>query len=156
MQPQRKHSLVFEEFLAENEAGLRYSLIALFGPEDGRDATAQALLYGWEHWERLRAMDNPAGYLYRVGQSSGRRNRRPTAALPALPVGYEPWVEPALPNALERLPEKLRVAVVLRHGSDWSYERIAEFMGGSPVSARKNVERALARLRTAMEVNIEP
>jgi len=155
VQPQRKQSLEFEDFLAASEEGLRYSLIALFGLEDGRDATAHALLYGWENWERLKAMDNPAGYLYRVGQSWGRRNRRPTASLPALPVHYEPWVEPALPNALGSLPEKLRVAVMLRHGSDWSYERIAEFMGGSPVSARKNVERALARLRTAMEVNIE-
>lgn len=155
MQPQRKQRLVFEDFLADVESGLRHSLIALFGLEDGRDAAAQALLYGWEHWERLQAMANPAGYLYRVGQSWGRRNRRATASLPVVPVVNEPWVEPALPDALGSLPEKQRVAVMLRHGSDWSYERIAEFMGASPVSVRKNVERALARLRTVMEVNIE-
>lgn len=155
MQPQRSPSLLFEDFLAESEAGLRYSLIALFGPEDGRDAAAQALLYGWEHWDRLREMDNPAGYLYRVGQTWGRRNGRPTASLPAVPVHHEAWVEPALPDALGSLPEKQRVAVMLRHGSDWSYQRIAEFMDSSPAGVRKNVERALARLRAAMEVNIE-
>ncbi|NNL47988.1 MAG: hypothetical protein HKO76_06440 [Acidimicrobiia bacterium] len=155
MQPQPKQFLVFEEFLAENEAGLRYSLIALFGPEDGRDATAQALLYGWEHWDRLGEMDNPAGYLYRVGQTWGRRNRRSSTSLQPVPVHHDPWVEPALPDALESLPEKQRVAVMLRHGADWSYERIAVFMGSSPAGVRKNVERALTRLRSVMEVNIE-
>ncbi len=155
MQPQRSQSVLYEDFLAEIEAGLRYSLIALFGPEDGRDAAAQALLYGWEHWDRLRGMDNPAGYLYRVGQTWGRRNRRPAASLRAVATHHETWVEPSLPDALGSLTEKQRVAVMLRHGSDWSYERIAEFTGASPAGVRKNVERALARLRVALEVNIE-
>jgi RNA polymerase sigma-70 factor (ECF subfamily) len=152
---QRKQFPVFEDFLAETESGLRYSLIALFGPEDGRDATAHALLYGWEHWDRLREMDNPAGYLYRVGQTWGRRNHRSTASLRPVPVHHDPWVEPLLPEALRSLPERQRVAVMLRHGADWSYERIAAFMGSSPAGARKQVERALTRLRSVMEVNIE-
>lgn len=155
MEPESSQTELFEVFLVEVEAGLRHGFIAQFGPEDGRDAAAQALLYGWEHWERLQGMDNPAGYLFRVGQTWGRRNRRPTGSLPSIPVHHEAWVEPSVPHALESLSEKQRVAVVLRHGSDWSYERIAELMGGSPAAVRKNVERALSRLRVALEVNIE-
>ncbi|MFQ5967481.1 MAG: sigma factor-like helix-turn-helix DNA-binding protein [Acidimicrobiia bacterium] len=155
MQPETSLQESFEGLVADAESGLRQALMALFGPDDGREATAHALLYGWEHWDRLRTMDHPAGYLYRVGQTWGQRHRRPVRQLPSVPTAHEAWVEPGLPIALMGLPPKQRVAVVLRHGSDWSYERIAEFMGTSVVAARKNVERALQALRSALEVDSE-
>jgi hypothetical protein len=31
------------------------------------------LAYGFEHWGKVGPMANPAGYLYRVGQSEARR-----------------------------------------------------------------------------------
>ena len=68
---------------------------------------------------------------------------------------HEPWVEPGLPDALRKLPERQRVAVVLRHGSDWSYDQIGHFLDSSPTSVRKNVERGLARLRVELEVTHE-
>ena len=155
MGPQASHSRAFEDFLAEVEPGLRHALVAIFGPEDGRDAAAQALLYGWENWDRLSGMKNPAGYLFRVGQTSGRRSRRTGAVLPLPPLVHERWVEPSLPKALAELSDKQRVAVVLRHGSDWSYSDIARLMETSQASVRKSVERGLARLRVALEVNVE-
>lgn len=142
----------FESFFAATEKGLRYALVSVFGAEDGRDACAQALLYGWENWDRLQGMANPAGYLYRVGQTWGRRNSDQPKAFPAVREHHEPWVEPRLPDALRSLPERQRVAVVLRHGADWSYDHIAEFLESSPASVRKNVERGLAHLRVALEV----
>jgi DNA-directed RNA polymerase specialized sigma24 family protein len=127
----------------------------VFGVDDGRDASAQALLFGWENWERVRSMANPAGYLLRVGQTWGRRNGRQPMALSTVAERHDPWVEPRLPAALELLPEQQSVAVVLRHGADWSYTHIADFLEISPTSVRKNVERALARLRVALEVSDE-
>ena len=154
MQPETSRRS-FEEFLGEFEAGLRHALVGVFGADDGRDATAQALLYGWQHWDRIAGMDNPAGYLYRVGQSWGRRNRKRPLVLPVAPDHREPWVEPSLPSALRALPRKQRVAVLLRHGSDWDYRQIGRFMGISPAAARKNVERALTSLRATLEVRVE-
>jgi RNA polymerase sigma-70 factor (ECF subfamily) len=147
--------LSFESFFAATEKGLRYALVALFGAEDGRDASAHALLYGWENWDRLQETANPAGYLYRVGQTWGRRNGRRPETFPVVSEHRDPWVEPRLPDALGALPEHQRVAIVLRHGADWSYDRIAEFMDSSPTSVRKNVERGLTRLRVALEVSYE-
>ena len=43
------------------------------GPELGREAAAEALVYGWEQWDRISEMANPAGYLYRVGRSRDGR-----------------------------------------------------------------------------------
>jgi RNA polymerase sigma factor (sigma-70 family) len=64
-------------------------------------------------------------------------------------------LEPRLPEALAALSEHQRVAVVLRHGVDWSYDQIAEFLESSTVSVRKNVERGLTNLRVALEVSHE-
>lgn len=100
-------------------------MIALFGVENGRDAAAHAWCYGWENWDDLREMKNPAGYLYRVGQTWGRRNKRQPKILPDVRENHEPWVEPRLTEALSLLSERQRVAVVLRHGSDWDYDQIA-------------------------------
>ena len=63
----------FEGFVKDSETRLHDALAALFGPQAGRDATAEALAYGWEHWERVRKMDNPIGYLYAVGRDRGRK-----------------------------------------------------------------------------------
>ena len=155
MDPESSRRRSFEVFVEECEAGLRHALIGLFGPDDGRDATAQALLYGWEHWTRVGDMDNPAGYLFRVGQSWGRRNGTRRVELPPVTEHREPWVEPALPRALGGLSDTQRVAVMLRHGSDWDYGRISRFMGITEAAARQNVLRGLAELRTALEVHVE-
>jgi DNA-directed RNA polymerase specialized sigma24 family protein len=150
-----KQALSFESFFSPTEKGHPYALVSVFGAEDGRDASSQALLYGWENWDRLQEMANPAGYLYRVGQTWGRRNGHQPKALPAVSEHHEPWVEPRLPEALAALSDHQRVAVVLRHGVDWSYDQIAEFLESSTVSVRKNVERGLTNLRVTLEVSHE-
>lgn len=66
----------FEHFVAGDGARLRRVLVARYGVEVGWDACAEALAYGWTHWERVGAMDNPAGYLCRVAVSATRRHRR--------------------------------------------------------------------------------
>jgi DNA-directed RNA polymerase specialized sigma24 family protein len=62
----------FEAFVRNTEPRLRRALVAAYGPEQGRDAAAEALAYAWEHWDRLRQMANAPGYLFRVGQTRGR------------------------------------------------------------------------------------
>lgn len=61
----------FEEFFARAERPVRFALCARFGFEAGREATAEAFAFAWEPWERIAAMDNPEGYVYRVGQADG-------------------------------------------------------------------------------------
>lgn len=68
----------FEELFARSERPIRFALSARFGFEVGREATADAMTYAWEHWGRVAAMDNPAGYVYRVGSdwAAGSRDVR--------------------------------------------------------------------------------
>src|SRR5436190_22518806 len=66
----------FEQFVATTGARLRVALVARYGVDVGVDACADALAYAWEHWPRVGDMANAAGYLFRVGQTSARRQTR--------------------------------------------------------------------------------
>ncbi|HEX6300291.1 MAG TPA: hypothetical protein VF148_07500 [Acidimicrobiia bacterium] len=102
----------FTAFVKETEPRLRHALVAVFGQDRGLEATADALAYAFENWDRIESMENPAGYLYRVGRSRAAFERfRPSFA--PVPAGDAPNVEPGLPVALRRLSEKQRVAVVI-------------------------------------------
>lgn len=141
----------FESFFELAEPRLRRALVATYGIERGREAAAEALAYGWEHWERVATLVNPVGYLYRVGQSRTRSRRlRVTFAR----EGHEdPWIEPGLVPALERLPERQRIAVVLVHGFGWQLHEVADLMEVRVSTVQNHVERGLARLRGALEVH---
>ncbi len=148
----------FSDFAAETEPVLRRALVAALGPDVGLDATSEALAYGWEHWERVQFMENPTGYLYRVGRSKVRpilRWRRRTAnpgLFPAVAPDRLPWVEPALPYAVARLTQRQRVAVVLVTAFDWTHQEVADLLGISPTSVQNHLERGMHRLRAAMGV----
>ena len=62
----------FEQFFATAEPRLRRALVATYGGERGREASAEALAWAWEHWPKVQAMEHPLGYLYRVAQSRSR------------------------------------------------------------------------------------
>ncbi len=140
----------YTAFAAEVEPRIRHALIPLAGVDGAGDATADALAYGWEHWERIRAMDNPAGYLYRVGQTSARRLRRRAPVLPAVSTAELPWIEPGLPAALAKLSDRQRTVVWLVHGMGWSQVDVAELLGLSAASIATHLRRGMKRLRRSL------
>lgn len=144
------HELPFPEFVGAVEPRLRRALVAAYGPDRGREATAEALAYAWEHWDELRRVDNLTGYLYRVGQSRTRRRR--TRALFSPPEQREPWYEPALAASLAQLTEAQRSAVVLVHGFGWTMREVADCTGIKVTSVQNHLERGLRKLRTSMKV----
>ena len=132
---------------------LRAGLVATYGPDLGLDAAAEALAYGWEHWTRIAAMDNPSGYLYRVGQTAASRVQRRHGFLP-MPSSTEVHdFEPRLLPALEELSEAQRVCVVMVHAYAWGQTEVAELLDVSPSTVRTHIARALDRLQQALEVS---
>jgi DNA-directed RNA polymerase specialized sigma24 family protein len=145
----------FTAFVEQVEPKLSYALAAAYGVEVGREATADALAYGWEHWDDLQRKANPAGYLFRVGQSAARRYRRKPPVFPAVPAGELPHVEPGLPEALESLSVAQRTAVVLVYVLEWSEREAAELLGVERSTVRRHRDRGLAKLRAALEVSAD-
>jgi DNA-directed RNA polymerase specialized sigma24 family protein len=138
----------FREFVARVEPKLRRALIAAYGYERGREAVAEALAYAWEHWDELQGAGNPAGYLYRVGQTRTRERKLRIVYEPL--ETYEHLVEPGLAPALASLSERQRVAVFLAHGAGWTHAEVAQLLGVKEATVQKHIDRGLARLRRAM------
>ena len=147
---------IFREFVESNEPKLRRALIARYGPERGREATAEALGYAWKHWSRVGVMENPVGYLFRVGQSRSRsRHLLPMPVLfPVHGPDGEPWSEPKLPEAIAQLSDRQRTAVLLIHGYGWTYQEVANLSGMSRSSVQKHAERGMTKLRAVLEAQI--
>lgn len=142
----------FTEFFRVMQPRLSYALAAAYGLEVGRESTADALTYAWENWPKVRAMENPGGHLYRVGQSKARSYRRNRPLFPAVPAPGMPDIEPGLPEALESLSSAQRVAVVLIHVLDWSERDAAELVGVDRSTIRRHRDRGLSKLRAELGV----
>ena len=141
----------FEVFAADVRQRLVRAFVPSRGVDGAVDAAAEALAYAFEHWARVREMENPAGYLYRVGKSR-TRVRQPLRLPVPESIGL-PDVEPGLIPALMRLPETQRTAVWLVHACDWRYVEVAEAMDTSVSMVGNHVSRALDALRRALEVD---
>ena len=121
----------FTDFVRVVEPRLRQALCAAFGGEVGRESASEALACGWEHWDRVSAMSNPAGYLWGVGRNHARRSRRPRLTFPVPPSENALWFEPGLLVAFAALSERERVTVMLVNGLEWTYSETAELLGVS-------------------------
>lgn len=145
----------FSEWAEIAEPRLRHALTASFGPQVGKEAAVDALAQAWESWDRVRAMDNPLGFVYGIGRNKARRQtqRRPPVFLD-VPSLRLPQVEPGLPAALASLPEKQRIVVILLHGYDWTMSEVAELLGTAKTTVQNHAERGLARLRKTLGVEL--
>jgi RNA polymerase sigma factor (sigma-70 family) len=140
--------------LIQIEPRLRRALVARYGLDVGSEVAAEAVAWGVEHAEQLATMENPSGYLYRVGQSAARRwhRRRATVVFPREPQ----WPDAAdLPGdvfeELRRLKPDHRVAVLLVHGYGFTYREVADLLGVTEASVNNYVHRGLRTLRGRLE-----
>jgi DNA-directed RNA polymerase specialized sigma24 family protein len=153
----------FTAFCAEAEPRLRRALVAAYGPELGAEATADALAWGWEHFERVEAMGNGAGYLWRVGQTSVRRAARQRRwSVPGESAGGDGAasvdrlpIEPALAGALAGLSPRQRAAVLLVHGYGFTLTEAATAMDCRVRTLRNHLDRGPASLRTHLGVTAD-
>jgi len=143
--------------LAEVEKTLRVAFLARYGSELGQEVTAETMAWAWEHRDELDAMTNPTGYLFRVGQSKSRRFlrwKRERVRFPAeRPTTAGAWTEPQLPEALAKLGEQERTAVVLVHCFQWTYAEVGDLLDLPLHTVRNRIHRGLSQLRTSLGVH---
>lgn len=153
----------FERFCIEEHAAMANALGWALGNHDlGREATDEAFARAYERWSSVSTMDNPAGWVYRVGLNWGRRRiwRRKKEQQLLASIDLDEHIAAAshgvdidqdLANALAVLPLKFRAVIVLRHLLGYSERDTAEALGISAGTAKSRMSRGLLRLRTELE-----
>jgi RNA polymerase sigma-70 factor (sigma-E family) len=124
---------------------------------EAEDLLQAALAKTYLAWDRIEDPAAVDGYVRRAmvnTQISWWRRRKlevyPTDRLPDRPVEDHTdrsEMHDALGRALDRLPERQRLAVMLRYYEDMSEREIAEVLGVSVGTVKSTVSRAMARLR---------
>ena len=144
-----------DQLVVEIAPRVRAALIAAYGIDAGGEAAAEAVAWALEHRDRVAQLDNPAGYLYRVGQTAARRARRLVGLLPASPAQAMPEIEPGLVPALEALSSQQRVVVVMVHALGWSQAAVGELLNVSPSTVAAHLHRGMKSLRESLEVSVD-
>lgn len=148
----------FEDFArAEAERLLRTAGLLTGSVQDAEDLTQEALIQLYRRWDRVSAMHSPGGYAHRTLVNvflSGKRRK----AHKVVPIEHAVGVELSddmgdlaqahdLTSALMTLPDRQRMAVVLRYYEHLDTPSIAEVMRVRPGTARSLVSRGVEALR---------
>jgi DNA-directed RNA polymerase specialized sigma24 family protein len=146
----------FDQFVRELAPRLWRALLPIAGPDVADDAATEALIYAWQHWDRVKDLDNPAGYLFRVAQRIATRpERRRADLLPVPDPGELPSVEPALVPALLSLSDMQRTVVWLIEGCGETLTTTADLLEVSISTVRNHHRRGMKKLRAALKVNVD-
>lgn len=148
-----------ERFIAEIEACgsmmYRVAYAILRNEEDCKDALQEAVLKAWEKRASLREMRYFRSWLTRILINTscdiGRKRKR-TVSLEAVPEQSVAPPDPALALALEALPEKLRLPLVLCYSEGMSYEEAAQALRIPMPTLRGRIHRGKERLRKELDV----
>lgn len=143
----------FEDFYVTTRPGVGRALALTLRDDDlARDAVDEAMARAYQRWSHVSRLDNPGGWVYRVGlnwsRSIVRRLHRPTPIWMAEP-GHTaaPMVQdPAIDRALDALNVDQRAVVVCRLLLGLDERTTAEALGIRPGTVKSRLARALDRL----------
>ena len=149
----------FEAFFGEHyESVFRGLSMAFRDPLLAEDAAQEAFTRAYTRWERVSGMERPAGWVYVVAVRVARRRRRDLLADPSsrpVPADNELASEVVdrvtLQAAIERLPTRQRIALVLRYYGGLPLAEIATAMG----CALGTVKSTLFAAHTRLEVELD-
>ena len=148
--------MTFEAFFDEHYEPVRRSLAVAFGdPVVAEELAQDAFTRALSSWRRVSQMDRPAGWVYVVALRAGRR-KRPTAPATerdasAPDIAEQVAQDVTLGATIARLPERQRVALVLRYLADLPIADVALAMDCAVGTVKSTLHAALARLGVDMQ-----
>ena len=156
----------FREYVTRRSQSLLRTAYLLTGNRaDAEDLVQAALAKTYQAWDRIedrRALD---GYVRKAMVNthiSWWRRRRvdeyPTDEIPDLAVADaagDSDLQDTLRRAIDRLPRRMRAAVILRYYEDMTEAEVAVALGVSLGTVKSTVSRAVAKLRIDAELLAE-
>jgi RNA polymerase sigma-70 factor (ECF subfamily) len=150
----------FEEFFRAEQLRLHRVLFAITGSRpEAEDIGQEAFLRMWERWDRVREMDDPAGYLHRTAINVFRdRSRRLVLAMRRAahispqPDQYDTFEASSVAaSVLGSLPPRQRAAIVLTEALGYSAEEAGKLLGIKGSTVRALNFQARSALRSSKE-----
>ena len=150
----------FEGFFEGESAAMFRRLCLVTGNRhEAEEVMQDAFLNVFERWDRVRQMDDPTGYLYRIAFNVfKRRSRRAAMALRRTHGVGEGNDEYAAADArfmveqgLAELSPRQRAAIVLTELLGYSSEAAGKVLGVRPVTVRALASQGRAAMRRTLE-----
>lgn len=160
------HQAAFRDYVSARRTALLRMAFTLTGNQaDAEDLMQAALAKTYLAWAKIHdraALDNYVRRAMVNTQISWWRRRKveeyPTDELPDQAVAdhaNETDQTEVIRRALDRLPERMRAAVMLRYFEDMTEPEIATTLGVSLGTVKSTVSRAMAKLRDDAELDAE-
>ena len=123
----------------------------------------EAFFKVWERWDRVRALEDPTGYLYRTAlnahRSAYRRTVRAARRAMSPQAERDPFVtvaaRDAVLRALATMTPRQRAAMVLTELHGFTTEEASRMLGIRPGTVRVLVSKGRAALRSSTEPDDE-
>ena len=156
----------FRDYVTERSRSLLRTAYLLTGNRaDAEDLVQAALAKTYMAWDRIEDRNALDGYVRRAMVNthiSWWRRRRleeyPTDEIPDQAVADHSGtsdLQDTLRRAVDRLPQRMRAAVVLRYFEDMTEAEVADVLGVSLGTVKSTVSRAVAKLRIDAELQSE-
>jgi RNA polymerase sigma-70 factor (sigma-E family) len=153
----------FREYVTMRSGSLLRAAYLLTGNRaDAEDLVQAALAKTFLAWDRIEDRGALDGYVRRAMVNthiSWWRRRRleeyPTDEIPDRAVADHATgsdMQDTLRRAIDRLPQRMRAAVMLRYYEDMTEAEVADALGVSLGTVKSTVSRAVAKLRTDAEL----
>lgn len=170
--------VAFRELVERHQNAVVGTVSKMLGnANDSEDIAQQVFIRVWKHAKRYKPDNKFTTYLYTITRNlvyneSRRRSRKKTISSEQLQedsnfqAAEEPAAQPdsslleaelqsAIDKAIQQLPEKQRLAVVLRRYENLPYEEIASVIGTSVPSVKSLLFRARTALREELAKYLE-
>lgn len=144
-------------FYAAEYPRLSSSLTLYCGDADlGAELAQEAMARACRHWHRVQHLESPAGWVHRVGinlansafqRALVRQRARHAVARPDGSSMADVGAAVAVRAAVTRLPQRQRMALVLRYFADLPVDEVAALMKCSPNTVKSLTHQAIASLR---------
>ena len=152
----------FETFFEAERVRLLGALLVMTGNRaESEELLQDAFLKVWERWDRVTAMKNPTGYLYRTALNLYRRRLRRASVAMRKAFNILPDVDELAGvdirdeavRLLGKLTPRERAAIVITAYLGYSTEEAGQLMGINANTVRVLTGRARATLRAAKEAS---
>ncbi|MEG0855356.1 MAG: sigma-70 family RNA polymerase sigma factor [Terrisporobacter sp.] len=153
---QRKKEKEVKKYIVENKEVLyRFAYTYVKNQDDALDIVHDAICKALSNINTLKDTDSIKTWVFQIVSNSAidyiRKNKKYVALSEDLQedntIGYDKYEDIDLQEALERLPEKYRIVVILRYFEDMKISEIAQVLNENENTIKTRLYNGLSKLK---------